>query len=340
MINWTSLKTLWMGALLALAALLWPGAAQAGLQWVQIGKLSGDNVCGDLETGIGDDRRLRFLPYSRFVRGSSIEERIQVQRGSTIAVRLLGHGADILPSVREEVNGLTASARARGRYVNQPGSSGPIGFVEVRIEVRANATLGNNSVYVNWPTGEARIPLRLVSSCSQTREAPKLAIADSKCFGAGGTNCGVPIGPINPLAVCSKGLCLYSGGSITHDECCAANASGHACGGPATFVSGESVCRTDMDRAVLRAATGFSWHRETDFNKVNKTGKVVARDVCAPRGAIVHREDERFCCARMGVRVEPTLAERNKSELNPMVKGYVTAGPARSTVPPGAVACD
>ena len=340
MIDRIGLKTLWMGALLALAALLWPGAAQAGLEWVQIGKVSGDNVCGDLETGIGDNRQLRFHRYSRFMRGSSVEERIRVQRGSTIAVRLLGHGADLFPSVREEVDGLTASVRAQGRYVNQPGSSGPVGFVEVRIEVRANAELGNNSVYVKWPTGEERIPLLLVRDCSQTREAPKPAIADSRCFGAGGSNCGLPIGELNPLAACSRGLCLYSGGSLKHDECCAANASGHACGGPATFVSGETLCRADMDRAVLRAATGFSWHRETDFNKVNSSGKVVPADVCAPRGAIVHREDERFCCARMGVPREPTLAERNKSELNPMVKGYVTAGPARSTVPPDAVACD
>jgi hypothetical protein len=43
----------------------------------------------------------------------------------------------------------------------------------------------------------------------------------------------------------------------------------------------------------------------------------------------------------MGVgRKDPTLVERNRSEFNPMDKGYVTSGPARANIPPDGVACD
>jgi len=312
----------------------------SALEWVQIGRVSGDNVCGSLETGIGDSRELKFHRYRKFVAGSDVKERIHVQRGSTVAVRLLGHGADVLPSLQEEIAGVTASVGARGRYVHQPDSSGPIGFVEVRIAVRNEAELGNNSVFVQWPLGRERIPLKIVRDCEQTRAAPTTSIPDSKCFGAAGSNCGVPAGPINALATCSGGLCLYNGGSLKHDECCAKNTSGHGCGGPETFISGERLCRADMDRAVSRVASGLSWHRDTDFSKVNADGRLVARDVCAPSGTIVHREDEQFCCSRMGVSRNPSSTERNQSRNNPMVKGYVTPGAAQASIPASAVACD
>lgn len=195
-------------------------------------------------------------------------------------------------------------------------------------------------MYVQWPLGEARIPLKVVADCEQTRPAPSIAIEDSRCFGAVGKGCGAPVGAINPLATCAKGLCLYNSGSLTHDACCAANPAGHACGGPATFSSGLTLCRAEMDRAVSRAASGFNWHRETDCNKVNRDGMLIAADVCAPAGTIVHRADESFCCSRMGAKRLPTLAERNQSELNPMVKGFATPGPARSAIGPDAVACD
>ncbi len=336
----STVSTLLFSALLFVVMLIWQGPAKAAPEWIQVGRISGDAVCGDLETGLGDTRQLRFHPYSRFLRGNEVEDRIRIQRGSRIAVRLIGHGADVLPSLREEIRGVTATVGAQGRYINQPNASGPIGFVEVRIDVRANAELGRNSVYVQWPLGEARIPLVVVAECEQTRPAPSLTVEDSRCFGAVGKGCGVPVGGINPLATCAKGLCLYNGGSLTHDACCAANPAGHACGGPATFSSGENICRAEMDRAVSRAASGFNWHRETDYNKVNRDGKLVAADVCAPTGTIVHRADENFCCSRMGVKRLPTLAERSQSEMNPMVKGYATPGPARNAIAPDAVACD
>lgn len=310
------------------------------LEWVQIGRVSGDNVCGNLETGIGDSSQLRFHAYTKFMNGGDVKERILVQRGSTVAVRLLGHGADLFPSLREEITGVTASVTSQGRYVHHPKSSGPIGFVEVRVAVRNDAELGNNSVFVQWPAGRERIPLKIVRDCDQTRSAPTTAIPDSKCFGAAGSNCGAPAGPVNPLATCAGGLCLYNGGSLKHDECCAKNSSGHGCGGPETFVSGERLCRTDMDRAVSRFASGFSWHRATDLSKVNTDGRLVAADVCAPSGTIVHREDEQFCCSRMGVTRSPSTAERNQSRNNPMVKGYSTPGPAQASIPAGAIACD
>ena len=330
----------WQCAVTSLLAVL-SSAAHAGLEWVQIGRVSGDVVCGSLETGIGDSRDLRFHRYNKFMSGSSVNERILVQRGSTIAVRLLGHAADVFPSVQEEITGVAASVTGQGRYFHQPNANvGPLGFVEVRIKVRDNAELGNNSVFVQWPTGRERIPLKIVRDCDQTRAAPVTRVPDSQCFGAGGSNCGAPLGPFNPLAVCSSGLCLYSGGSWTHDECCARNSAGYACGGLDSFVSGENSCRPEFDKAVSRATSGFNWHRETDFSKTNTSGRVVAADACAPRGTIVHSDDERFCCARQGINRNPSEAERNKSNVNPMVKGYATAGVARANIPPGAVACE
>lgn len=243
------------------AALAFEGVAQAGLRRVPNGRASRGNLCGDLETGLGNNRQLRVRRHSRFMRGSSVEECIRVQRGGTLAVRLLGHGAALFRSVRDEVDGLTASVRAPGRSVNQPGSSGPVGFEEVCIDVRASAEPVNHSMDVKRPAGEERSSLPPARGCSQTREAPK-------------------------------------------------------------------------------PATGLRWHREAHFNRVDDGGKIVPADMCAPRGAIAHREDERFCCARTGVPREPTPVERSKAELNPMVEGCVTAEPARSTVPPDAAACD
>jgi len=325
----------------AMLAILSSGSA-AALEWVQIGRVSGDTVCGRLETGIGDSSQLDFHRYSKFMSGGNIIERLRVQRGSTIAVRLLGHGADVGPSLIENIRGVTGSITAKGRYFHHPHSSGPIGFVEVRIAVHTDAQLGHNAVDVQWPTGRERIPLNIVQDCAPpTVAAPTIAIPkDIKCFGAGGSNCGAPLGPMNPQAACSGGLCLYSGGSWKHDECCAKHPSGHACGGPETFVSGETFCRAEMELALSRAASGFSWHRETNYSKVNTDGRVVAADACAPRGTIVHRGDEGFCCARQGTSRNPTSAERNKSNFNLMVKGYATPGVAHASIPPDAVACD
>ena len=107
-----------------------------------------------------------------------------------------------------------------------------------------------------------------------------------------------------------------------------------------SFISGENSCRPEFDKAVSRSSGGFNWHRETDFSKTNTSGRVVAADACASRGTIVHSDDERFCCARLGIRRDPSEAERNKSNFNPLVKGYATAGVARANIPPGAVACE
>lgn len=332
-----TLKFLNCGVVAMLAIL--SSTSHAALEWVQIARVSGDTVCGSLETGIGDiDKPGFFHPYSKFMSGGNVNERLRVQRGSTIAVRLLGHGADVFPSLREEIPGVNGSITAQGRYFHHPKSSGPIGFVEVRISVLNDAKLGNNSVYVQWPTGQERIPLRIVQDCVHTQDAPTTAVRqDMKCFGAAGSNCGVPIGAFNPGAVCADGLCLYSGGSWTHDECCAKHSSGHACGGLETFVSGETLCRAEFDRALSRTANSLMWHRETDFTKVNTKGTVEFADACAPRGTIVHASDERFCCVKQGISRAPTVKERNKASLIPLVKGYATAGRA---IPPGTVACD
>lgn len=112
-------RNLWKYGL-ATMLLMASSVALASLEWVQIGHVSGDNVCGSLETGIGDSRQLRFHRYGKFMNGDSVNERIHLQRGSTVAVRLLGHGADVFASVREEISGVSASTPARGAIFISP----------------------------------------------------------------------------------------------------------------------------------------------------------------------------------------------------------------------------
>ena len=108
----------------------------------------------------------------------------------------------------------------------------------------------------------------------------------NRCFGAVGSQCGSELLPnINTLAVCADGRCHYNGGSLTHDKCCATAPYGHACGGPETFVSGETKCKAQMDRAVALTAGGRSWIRDTDFERVNTSREWDASAVCATTAA-------------------------------------------------------
>lgn len=127
------------------------------------------------------------------------------------------------------------------------------------------------------------------------------ATARDFCFGAAGQQCGeFREGEMQGVAFCSTlplvnfGVCKVSGGSLTHDPCCASNPRGVVCGGsPET-----TACRVEWDRSVHRFFWGYQWNRVVDTAKPNTTGVVVRADYCAKRGAGVHRLDRQHCCSR------------------------------------------
>lgn len=131
---------------------------------------------------------------------------------------------------------------------------------------------------------------------------PLGAQADEFCFGGVGQQCGgismagiqfaacTPVSAGMPYAVCA-----VSGGSMTHDPCCASNPRGKMCGGEP---ENASQCATAWNRAVSRFVWGYQWTRVVDTTKPNNTGLVVRADYCAKEGKGVHRNDVTFCCAR------------------------------------------
>ena len=306
------------------------------VDFIQIGRLSGDNVCGNVETGIGDDASLKFHRGNKF----SSSDRIRIQRGSTIAVRLLGHGADLGPTVAENATGFAAQITNTSRYSHYPNASLPMGFVEVRLSAKSNAELGNENVVISWPIGRFTIPLRILKDCEQTGVVPTAHLSKDRCFGALGQQCGA-IPTIGITAACSGNLCLVNGGSWQHDECCAVHHGGDKCGGPETFLGNDGFCRSEFGHALGHFVQGLNWHREVNVGASNRTGKVVAADYCAPSGTVVAARDARYCCAALGITRNPSLGERRASEGNLMVKGYVTSGPAHvSGAPSGTIACE
>lgn len=339
-----SAMALWRCLLLA-AALLTGGIGQAlaAPEWMQVGHIRNAGVCAPHDTGLGDTELLAFHPFSNYMVGEQVIQRLRLQRNSTVAIRLIGHGADLANRVSMNVqSGLTASITGRGRYWHQPGSSGPVGFVEITLRASGSLELNTRSLYVHWPwpMGRQRIALRLVERC-EVGEPVAIAPLPSRCFGAVGMQCGLPVGGLNVAAVCTSGRCHYNGGSLIHDKCCATAPYGHACGGAETFVSGEQKCRPEMDRAVAMTAANRSWIRETDFNLLNTTGEWDRAAVCAPTGTIVDRGDRSKCCASMGVAPSaPTDSERLAAHNNPTVMGYRTPGPGQRPVQPGSHVCE
>lgn len=318
------------------------GQAVAAPDWLQVGHLRNAGVCAPHETGLGDTDLLAFHPFSNYMEGDSVVKRLRTQRNSTVAIRLIGHGADLANRVSTSVQqGLTASITGKGHYWHQPGSSGPVGFVEVTLRATRNLELNTRSLYVHWPwpAGSQRIALRLVERCD-SGEPVTIAPVPSRCFGAVGSQCGLPVRGLNVAAVCADGRCHYNGGSLRHDKCCATAPYGHACGGPETFVSGEQKCKPEMDRAVALTASGRSWIRETDFNVLNTSGELDSAAVCAPTGTIVDRGDRSKCCANMGVAPSaPTASERLAAHNNPTVMGYASPGPGQRAVQPASHVC-
>ncbi|MFM2075252.1 MAG: hypothetical protein RJB34_1557 [Pseudomonadota bacterium] len=323
--------------------LLAPVLAQAAPDWLQVGHVSGRALCAGQETGLGDSQALGFHAFSAFMNGDHVVKRLRLQRNSKIAIRLVGHSADLATHVSESVSGLTASITARGRYVHHPGAWGPVGFIEITLNASNTMALNKRSLMVHWPwpMGSQRIALRPVDRCDSDPPLAALPPTPSRCFGAVGSQCGREVVPnINPLAVCADGRCHYNGGSLEHDQCCATAPYGHACGGPETFVSGETKCRASMDKAVARTASGRSWIRDTDFERLNTTGQWDNAAVCAPSGTIVDRRDRGMCCASMGIQGSaPSATERQAAHRNPTVMGYATAGPGQGNPQPQTHVC-
>lgn len=318
------------------------GAAQA-LEWVQIGHRGGDPVCGDQHTGLNDVRGARFHAWSK-LDNSRPEDRVRVQRGSRITLRLLGHGADLAQRASERTRGLSVSLGTRGRYTHQPDASGPMGFVDLKVDVSDNASTGPATVTVSYPLGgRDHVVLQVVRNCESAGRAEAPSPRPEPCFGAAGSQCGEPQGLLNLSALCKDQMCLVNGGSWDHDECCAAHPGGHMCRTDLLDnVGDDGHCRAEWDKALSRVAKLQSWHRRVDFRRFNSSGRVEAALYCAPRGAIVHRDDAGLCCSALGVPREPTRAERNKAAaVGSLALGYTTPGPAqrRGTLPSDTVAC-
>jgi hypothetical protein len=118
------------------------------------------------------------------------------------------------------------------------------------------------------------------------------------CFGALGADCGGAQVGLPLLALCSLGRCQINGGSWLHDECCVAHPHGMACQlGPLDAVTGnDGNCVAEWNRATSRL--NYTWTRQVDFSKPNRTGIVVFTDYCAQSGSRVHVDDVPFCCTR------------------------------------------
>lgn len=127
--------------------------------------------------------------------------------------------------------------------------------------------------------------------------------ATDYCFGAAGQGCGGwTFGEMPRFAFCvplpasgGKAICSVSGGSMTHDPCCATSPNGKMCGGPGRETT---QCRAEWDKAVSRAFWGYQWNRVVDTRRGNSTGIVERPLYCANRGAAIHKNDDQHCCSR------------------------------------------
>jgi len=124
-----------------------------------------------------------------------------------------------------------------------------------------------------------------------------------RCFGAAGMQCGAfADGPLDSVAFCAAWnfnpvttFCEVSGGSWTHDSCCADNPNGRWCAGlTSAFNSG---CVGAWDRAVHRFTWGYHWVRLVDGTRDDNDGTVNRSEYCARPGAGVHKNDTEYCCS-------------------------------------------
>jgi len=127
------------------------------------------------------------------------------------------------------------------------------------------------------------------------------ANADERCFGAAGQGCGSwNVVEMPKPAFCGHliyahmAVCLVSGGSMTHDPCCAKNPNGKQCGG----TNARSECTVAWDKSVRRAFWSYQWPRLIDTSVVNNTGDVDRPLYCATKGSRIHKNDTEYCCSR------------------------------------------
>lgn len=125
--------------------------------------------------------------------------------------------------------------------------------------------------------------------------------AGERCFGASGQGCGGwNVGEMPRMAFCGNiansglAVCAVSGGSMTHDPCCADNPRGKQCGGSPE----NAQCTSQWDRAVRRAIWFYQWTRLIDTRRVNETNVVERSLYCAKRDSGIHKNDAEFCCSR------------------------------------------
>jgi hypothetical protein len=139
----------------------------------------------------------------------------------------------------------------------------------------------------------------------QPSAPPLVSLKEEYCFGALGAQCGGAQMGIPLAALCAAGYCRINAGSWEHDECCWAHPRGMACQvGPLDHVLGhDGHCVAEWNKALSRLQAGLNWARQVDFNKPNRTGRVVFSDYCAPAGSRVHQDDVRYCCSRQADRM-------------------------------------
>ncbi len=145
--------------LAGLASVLAVGTAQARIDLIEFfDPAHAGRVCNEFS--------LR-AEYDRFLSSS----RVQIERGGVARVRLIGDGADFATGVTDNAGSGVSAAIYRRGTMNRPGA-GPmfggypqVGYVDVDITVRADATLGRNTVFVQWLSGTEQIPMIRVAEC-------------------------------------------------------------------------------------------------------------------------------------------------------------------------------
>lgn len=125
--------------------------------------------------------------------------RIRIATGETIRVMLYGHGADFATdatgaAIYEWLDG-------KGNTTNYPGA--PIimgsrvakGYVAVAIRAESQHGTGDRTVTVKWLTGSETIPLNVVSTCAELRDATyRIAYTDQP----------PPTSTLPPIMICTK----------------------------------------------------------------------------------------------------------------------------------------
>lgn len=139
----------------------------------------------------------------------------------------------------------------------------------------------------------------LASAAWLSPAALQAASAGERCFGASGQGCGGwTVGEMPRVAFCTGAIanglavCAVSGGSMTHDPCCARDPNGKQCGG-----SENGQCTSEWNRAVRRAVWFYQWNRLIDTRRQNNTGLIERPLYCATSGSGIHKNDNEFCCS-------------------------------------------